>query len=93
MYIVIPQIKVHGNIPHDFSRIFYKNLCRVPRPLLAGLFIVEIPLYPDLSIESRGTAILREFGPIRNENAAFFGFLRGNVGLPHRGRGQLRESF
>jgi len=56
---------------------------------LAGSFVVEIPLYPDLSIESRGIAILREFGLIRNENAAFFGFFRGNVGSPHWGRGQL----
>jgi len=47
---------------------------------LAGSFVVEIPLYPDLSIESRGTVILREFGLIRNENAAFFGFFRRNVG-------------
>jgi len=60
---------------------------------LAGLFVVEIPLYPDLSIESRGMAILREFGPIRNENAAFFGFFRGNIGLPHRGMGQLMQLF
>ena len=50
----------------------YKDLCRIPRPLLAGSFVVESLLYPDLSIESRGMAILREFGPIRNENAAFF---------------------
>ena len=47
---------------------------------MAGSFVVERLLYPDLSIESRGTVILREFGPIRNENAAFFGFFRRNVG-------------
>jgi len=51
-----------------------------------GLIVVEIPLYPDLSIESRGIEILREFGPIRNENAAFFGFL-GAMLVHHIGEG------
>ena len=60
---------------------------------MAGSFVVERLLYPDLSIESRGRAILREFGPIRNENAAFFGFFRDDVGPIHRGRGQLRQLF
>jgi len=92
MYIVIPQIKTHGNIPHGFSRIFYKNLCRIPRPLLAGSFVVEIPLYPDLSIESRGTVILREFGLIRNENAAFLGFL-GAMLVHHIGEGDNLGSY
>ena len=67
--------------------VFYKDLCRIPRPLLAGSFVAESLLYPDLSIESRGTVSLREFGPIRNENAAFFGFFSSNVGLLTSGKG------
>ena len=70
-----------------FYVYFMKDLCWIPRPLLAGSFAVDSLLYPDLSIESRGTVILREFGPIRNENAAFFWFFRRNVGPGHRGRG------
>ena len=53
---------------------------------MAGLFVEEIPLYPDYSIESRGMAILREIRRLCNGNAVILVFL-GEILAHHLGEG------
>jgi len=53
----------------------------------------ETPLYPDFSIESRGTRIVREISGMRNGNAAFLVFFQEKYLPISFGKGQCKQLF